>query len=367
MVAIELQQVTKRFTSEVVAVDAVDLVVEQGQLLTLLGPSGCGKSTTLRLLAGFEQPDTGEIRLNGQVVNGVPPEKRATAMVFQSYALWPHKSVHGNIAFGLRVRRQPADVIRRKVTEVLTLVGLDGLEKRYPRQLSGGQRQRVALARALAIEPAVLLLDEPLSNLDAQLRVRMRDEIRRLQQRLGITMIYVTHDQEEALSISDQVAVMNQGRIEQIAAPEVVYHQPASVFVAGFIGHSSFLSGQVCAVHGDHWVTVRVGEVHLRALCHVPLAVNQHVQLVIKAEDVRLSSGANEEDNQVEGVFLAASYLGSMTRWTLGIGGGTLMLDLPGYHRQSDQPVCTVHLPPEKLIALPDVDTTTTTGPTTHG
>jgi ABC-type Fe3+/spermidine/putrescine transport system ATPase subunit len=350
MQTIALQRVTRRF-GDITAVNDIDVTVSRGELLTLVGPSGCGKSTTLRLLAGFEQPDDGVIYLNDRNVNGVPPEKRATAMVFQSYALWPHKTVFGNVAFGLRVRRQPASAIRAKVAEVLRLVGLADLATRYPRQLSGGQRQRVALARALAVEPEVLLLDEPLSNLDAQLRVRMRNDIRALQQRLGITMVYVTHDQEEALSISDRVVVMNQGRIEQIDAPEAVYRHPVSVFVAGFIGHASFLDGDVKHVNGDY-VTVCVGELKFRARAYRPLQVNQRVQLAIKAEDVRLKPPATEIGNTLEAVCESAAYLGTTTRWHLRSGPFTLLIDIPGY-QQPDTPVCQVHLPPDRLIALP--------------
>ncbi len=227
------------------AVHDVNIDIEPGTFVTLLGPSGCGKTTTLRMIAGFESPDEGEIYLGGEPINALTPNKRDTAMVFQSYALFPHYNVFDNVAYGLRLRKVPKDEIQRRVTEILALVELSGMEARMTNQLSGGQQQRVALARALVVEPGVLLFDEPLSNLDAKLRVQMRTEIRRIQQKLGITAIYVTHDQSEAMSISDNIILMKGGVIAQMGSPTEIYYRPNSEFVADFIGECNFLKGTV--------------------------------------------------------------------------------------------------------------------------
>src|SRR5512144_1431092 len=246
---VTIQGVVKRFGA-VTAVDAVDLTVADGELFTLLGPSGCGKTTLLRLIAGFYQPDAGEIRFGDRVVTGLPPYRRNIGMVFQNYALWPHMTVAGNVTYGLRLRKVPAAEARERLAGALRKVKLTGLESRYPGQLSGGQQQRVALARALVLEPDILLLDEPLSNLDAKIRVEVRAEIRTLQQELRISTVYVTHDQEEALSLSDRVAVMREGRVLQVAAPKVLYERPATRFVADFVGTNNFIEG-VCKERGD--------------------------------------------------------------------------------------------------------------------
>ena len=248
MSTVEFEHVAKRFGGAV-AVKDFTLTIRPGELVTLLGPSGCGKTTTLNLLAGFEYPEAGAIRVDGQSIESLPPHRRDTALVFQGYALFPHLTVARNVAFGLEIRKRPRDEITRRVGEVLELVQLAGFADHYPRQLSGGQQQRVAIARALAIEPRVLLLDEPLSNLDAKLREEMRGEIRALQQKTGITAMYVTHDQEEALSISDRVVVMNAGLIEQVGTPRDIYRAPASPFVANFIGGANLIPVRVCGFH----------------------------------------------------------------------------------------------------------------------
>ena len=227
------------------AVNDVSLDIAPGSFITLLGPSGCGKTTTLRMIAGFESPDAGEIYLGGEPINALTPNKRDTAMVFQSYALFPHYNVFDNVAYGLKLRKVPKDEIQKRVSDILKLVELGGMEARMTNQLSGGQQQRVALARALVVEPGVLLFDEPLSNLDAKLRVQMRTEIRRIQQILGITAIYVTHDQSEAMSISDQIILMRQGVVAQMGTPTEIYYHPNSEFVADFIGECNFLEGVV--------------------------------------------------------------------------------------------------------------------------
>ncbi len=228
---------------EFYAVKDTSLTIEPGSFVTLLGPSGCGKTTTLRMIAGFESPDEGEIYLGDEAINELTPNKRDTAMVFQSYALLPHYNVFDNVAYGLKLRKVPKDEIKRRVMEILDLVELSGMEERMTNQLSGGQQQRVALARALVIEPSVLLFDEPLSNLDAKLRVSMRTEIRRIQQRVGITAVYVTHDQSEAMALSDCIIIMRKGVVEQMGTPHEIYYHPVNEFVADFIGEANFLTG----------------------------------------------------------------------------------------------------------------------------
>ena len=241
---VRLDSVSKDYGT-VTAVDSVSLEIERGTIYSLLGPSGCGKTTTLRLIAGFEQPSRGDVFIRGERVNDVPPYKRDISIVFQSYALFPHLTVGDNVAFGLRMRRVPRADRDKAVAEALNMVKLGGYADRYPRQLSGGQQQRVALARAIVIKPAVLLLDEPLSALDKMLREEMQVELRQLQQRLGITAVFVTHDQEEALTLSDRVAVMRNGRLEQVGAPRDIYERPRTEFVAGFLGASNFFDGRV--------------------------------------------------------------------------------------------------------------------------
>ena len=241
------------------AVKDANLEITPGSFVTLLGPSGCGKTTTLRMIAGFESPDEGEIYLGGEPINALTPNKRDTAMVFQSYALLPHYNIYDNVAYGLKLRKLDKATIKEKVTNILKLVGLEGMEARMTNQLSGGQQQRVALARALVLEPGVLLFDEPLSNLDAKLRVSMRTEIRRIQQEAGITAIYVTHDQSEAMALSDQIIIMEKGVVSQIGTPQEIYYHPANEFVADFIGEANFLRGTLNQKQGDKGVVMVEG------------------------------------------------------------------------------------------------------------
>jgi iron(III) transport system ATP-binding protein len=294
VLAVELQKISKEFRS-VPAVRGIDLTLNEGEFLALLGPSGCGKTTTLRMVAGFEVPTTGEIRIRGRTVSGaggfVPPEARNVGMVFQSYAVWPHMTVEANVGYPLKLRGLPPAERRARTRRVLELVQLSGLESRFPHQLSGGQQQRVALARALNMEPAVLLLDEPLSNLDAQLRKEMRLEIRALQRRLGITILYVTHDQEEALSMADRVAVMGHGLIHQTGCPEEVFEQPADRFVAEFMGFTTFLP---CEVAGSNRVRLFLGDPTPCVPCPLGPGATGRGFLGIRAEDVQLVSEAAE-------------------------------------------------------------------------
>lgn len=247
MAQLTLNNLTKQFGTSVIAVDAITLGVGDGEFLCILGPSGCGKSTALRMIAGFETPTAGDIVIDGSSVTHLPPNKRPTAMVFQKYTLWPHMAVFENIAFGLKLRGMAKKDIEKKVHDGLALVGLSGYEDRYPAQLSGGQQQRVALARAIVLEPKILLLDEPFSSLDALLRVRLREELKRIQRRLGITTIFVTHDQEEALSLADRIAVMSDGHIEQLGEPSSIYALPQSLFVADFIGDMNLFDADLTA------------------------------------------------------------------------------------------------------------------------
>ncbi|AGT08559.1 ABC transporter ATP-binding protein [Paracoccus aminophilus] len=277
MSALELQNLTRRF-GPTTAVDEVSLKIAPGELISLLGPSGSGKSTVLRMIGGFETASAGRILIEGRDMTPLPPERRPTGMVFQSHALWPHMTVAGNIGFGLRLRRLNRDEIRRKVDEVLALVGLAGFGERSPAKLSGGQQQRVALARSLVLEPKVLLLDEPFASLDQHLREHLRDEVREIQRRLGITMIFVTHGQDEALAIADRIAVMRAGRLEQIGRPEQIYRRPESEFVAGFIGQISFFD-----------IEIRGGQANFGGLPLTLPLPDGPARLAIRPEDLALT------------------------------------------------------------------------------
>ncbi|MCI6376007.1 MAG: ABC transporter ATP-binding protein, partial [Clostridiales bacterium] len=271
------------------AVHDVSLDIKPGSFVTLLGPSGCGKTTTLRMIAGFESPDEGEIYLGQEPINALTPNKRDTAMVFQSYALFPHYNVYDNVAYGLRLRKVPKAEMHERIEKILDLVELSGMEQRMTNQLSGGQQQRVALARAMVVEPSVLLFDEPLSNLDAKLRVSMRTEIRRIQQQLGITAVYVTHDQAEAMAISDSIIIMNKGVIAQMGTPEEIYYHPSSEFVADFIGEANFLKVKVAAVESDA-VTVDFGGVRFPVRKpETAIAVGEEHTVMMRPEGVRVS------------------------------------------------------------------------------
>jgi putative spermidine/putrescine transport system ATP-binding protein len=318
---LDLANVTKLYR-DVVAVDDLSLAVEEGEMLCLLGPSGCGKTTTLRIIAGFEAVSAGAISLGGRDLTHVPAEGRDIGLVFQNYALFPHMTAEENIAFGLKMRRQKAANVAAGVAEALRLVRLDGIGGRYPRQLSGGQQQRVALARAIAIRPRLLLLDEPLSNLDAKLRDIMREEIRGLQRQLGITAIFVTHDQIEALAMADRMAVMDRGRIIQVDTPARIYERPAHPFVAGFIGEANRWSGHVLGTdNGRLFAEVGDGLLRLHGIADEALPLGSPVMAVVKTERIRLS----REPDRGEAFSMAAqivsrTFLGSTVVYRCAMG-----------------------------------------------
>src|SRR5438105_10065268 len=324
MAYLELRQIRRAF-GPVVALDSIDLELEQGEFLSLLGPSGCGKTTALRLVAGFDRPDAGEIVVDGKNLTGTPPNRRDMGMVFQAYSLFPNMTAEQNVEFGLRIRKNKRGARRKRVGELLELVGLGHAVKRYPHQLSGGMQQRVALARALAIEPRVLLLDEPLSALDAKVRVQLREEIRRIQLELGITTLYVTHDQEEALSVSDHVAVMYRGRIEQMGSPAEMYSAPATPFVAEFIGTMNRLEGTVVDGGVEHaGQTLQIEAARQRPR-------GERVLVLIRPETVEVdrANGASAAPNTLVGDIVTQTFLGPVTRLKIVGTGVDVIADVP--------------------------------------
>ena len=322
--SVTLEKLDKRFNT-VVAVDDVSLSIEPGEFITLLGPSGSGKTTTLMMIAGFEIPTAGEIYIDGTPIVTTPPHRRNIGMVFQNYALFPHMTVAENIAFPLKQRKVPKESIAKRVADVLDIVSLPGYEGRYPRQLSGGQQQRIALARAIVFNPRVLLMDEPLGALDKKLRENLQLEIRRLHQELGITFIYVTHDQEEALVMSDRIAVMNQGRIEQLGSPIDLYDRPNSRFVAEFIGESNFLEGTALD-GGDHANPVRVGEEFISAVGREDVTSGMAVVLAVRPEKLSFAEERPTEPlaplNHLGATVREGTFIGEMRRYVVETEGG---------------------------------------------
>jgi spermidine/putrescine transport system ATP-binding protein len=327
--SVRLAGVRKQF-GEFVAVRDLDLDIAEGEFFTLLGPSGCGKTTTLRMVAGFEEPTAGQVLIDGDDVAALPAHKRPTNTVFQSYALFPHLSVADNVAFGLKRKKVAGEEIERRVTSELERVGLAGERNRRPNQLSGGQQQRVALARALVNLPKVLLLDEPLGALDLKLRKGLQVELKRIQREVGITFVYVTHDQEEALTMSDRIAVMNAGRIEQIGGPEEVYERPTTSFVAGFIGVSNLMPGQVTQANGST-VSVKLDSgPEIEAPVENGIATGQRIHAVVRPEKLRITTvqsnpSAQADGAGVEGIVESSVYLGTSTQIVVGLPGGTRM------------------------------------------
>ena len=336
MSGLEVSALVKRY-SEAAVVGPVSFTAAEGEFVSLLGPSGCGKTTTLRCIAGFETPSGGDVMVEGRSIVSLPPHRRDVGLVFQNYALFPHLSVGENVAFGLRLRRRPSPEIARRVDDALKLVDLGGLDARYPRQLSGGQQQRVALARCLALEPRLLLLDEPLSNLDLKLRLQMRTELKKLQRRLGKTTVYVTHDQGEALSLSDRIVVMSRGHVEQIGTPREIYEFPRTRFVADFIGASNLLSGTIVSV-GASGVTLRAGGLELRSMDRAPEGANA-VTVLLRPERIRLCHAPPhaQDVTALTARVTDVVYLGEDLQVTLDVdGGATLTASLKATSAEKD-------------------------------
>ncbi len=358
MAFIKIENLFKKFGT-MVAVNHIDLEVIQGEILTLLGPSGCGKTTTLRCIAGLERPDEGDVLIDGKPMFSkgfVPPSQREIGMVFQNYAVWPHLRVFDNVAYGLKLQRLPKEEIKRRVNEVLESVGLSGLGKRYPGQLSGGQQQRVALARALVRNPKVLLLDEPLSNLDAKLRERMRFEIKSLVRRMNMTSVYVTHDQAEAMVISDRIAVMESGNIVQVGAPEEIYKKPANRFVADFIGTTNFIPGEIAEIRENQiYVTTEFGQKILCKVFDSATAVpDQKVHVSIRPEDIEVyAEPSGSRDNVFKGTIMHRAYLGNFLNFFVNVDHTMIRVQVPYHLRQKEGEELYLYLNPEKCIALP--------------
>ncbi len=359
MAFIEIQNLFKRFKN-VVAVNHIQLDVNEGEILTLLGPSGCGKTTTLRCVAGLEKPEEGDIVIDGKPMLSdgfVPPSKRGIGMVFQNYAVWPHMRVFGNIVYGMKLQGIPRQSIRERAQQVLELVGLSGLEERYPSQLSGGQQQRVALARALVRNPKVLLLDEPLSNLDAKLREKMRFEIKSLVRRMGITSVYVTHDQAEAMVISDRIAVMDSGNVVQIGTAQEIYEKPANRFVADFIGTMNFMSGEVVQVLKDTDAVYVRTEFSEKMLCKTPgitaTTPGKKVYASIRPEDVEVfTEPPQARENLFKGSIVHKAYLGNFLYFFVDVGGTMIRVQVPYHLPQEEGQELYLFLNPQKCTIL---------------
>ena len=359
MAFIEIKDLLKRF-KKVVAVNHVNLEVQEGEMITLLGPSGCGKTTTLRCVAGLEKPEGGDIIIDGKSMLSegfVHPSRRGIGMVFQNYSVWPHMKVFNNVAYGLKLQKIPAGKVRKRTLESLEMVGLEGLEDRYPSQLSGGQQQRVALARALVRNPKVLLLDEPLSNLDAKLREKMRFEIKNLVKRMGMTAVYVTHDQAEAMVISDRIAVMDSGNIVQIGTAEEIYSKPANKFVADFIGIMNFMAGEIVpSPEGLDAACVRT-EFSERVLCAANDAGSappgEKVSVSIRPEDVEVfPDSPPQKENVFKGTIVHKAFLGNFLFFFVKVNGTMIQAQVSSQLPQDEGEEVYIFLPPEKCIIL---------------
>lgn len=359
--AVGLHNVSKRFNG-IPVLENVTIEMQKGKFITLLGPSGCGKTTLLRLIAGFYEPDAGEIRIEGKKVNDLPPSKRDTPLVFQDYALFPHMTVAENVSYGLRIAKTGRDEIQRKVGEMLRVFNLEGLENRFPKQLSGGQQQRVAFARALVMGSDILLLDEPLSNLDAKLRIDVREELKAIQKRFGITMVYVTHDQEEALAISDTIIVMNKGKVMQTGSPQEIYRRPANRFVADFVGCANFIKGTVVP-SSESELAVRTGN----ALIRVPAGQSgrhpgENVTLLLRPEGITLrpldgqeNPGGEPAENDVWGTVVDSSFLGRVARYRIEALETTFTVDDPDFSiDMNDRKRVLLHLDHKNIYLIPE-------------
>jgi spermidine/putrescine ABC transporter ATP-binding subunit len=355
---IRLQGVVKKF-GNLEAVSDVSLEIHDGELFTLLGPSGCGKTTLLRLIGGFHKPDRGQIFFGERPVAPIPAYERNIGMVFQNYALWPHMTIFENIAYGLKLKKLTKGEISSKVSHALGLVNLSGLEKRYPGQLSGGQQQRVALARALVLNPDVLLLDEPLSNLDAKIRIQVRAEIRKLQKELGITTVYVTHDQEEALTLSDRIAVIDHGKLQQVGTPQGLYAKPENPFVADFIGINNLIPGEIQEVKDGERMKVQTEVGPLRCIFEKPLKPGDRCMISVRPETASISqTQAKEEDiNVVPGTVSFASYIGNTIRYDVEIKNGQIFkvdIQNPWDHQVLPQgEKVFIHFPQQITLGIP--------------
>ena len=359
MAFIEIQNLFKRF-QDVVAINRIQLEIDQGEMLTLLGPSGCGKTTTLRCIAGLEKPEEGDIVIDGNPMLSrgfIPPSKRGIGMVFQNYAVWPHMKVYNNIVYGLKIQKMSKQQIKEKAHKVLEMVGLSGLEDRYPAQLSGGQQQRVALARALVGNPKVLLLDEPLSNLDAKLREELRFEIKSLVRRMGITSVYVTHDQAEAMVISDRIAVMESGNVVQLGTPQEIYARPANRFVADFIGTMNFMAGEVIEIQKDtDTVCVRT-KFSEKLVCKTSdstvLSTGTEVYASIRPEDVEVFAESPQGgENVFKGTIAHKAYLGNFLFFFVSINDTMIRVQVPHYLPQEEGQELYLYLNPQKCMLL---------------
>ena len=356
MAIVELQNVTKRY-GDVVAVSDLSLRVEHGEFVALLGPSGCGKTTTLQMLAGFVEATLGDIRIDGKPMRGIPPHKRNIGVVFQSYALFPHLTVLDNVGFGLKMRNVERDEIAKRVRRALDLVQLVSLDQRYPRELSGGQQQRVALARALVIEPSVLLLDEPLSNLDANLREQMRFEIREIQKRIGITTVFVTHDQNEAMAAADRLVVMSKGEIRQVGSAREIYERPRDLFVAGFIGQANLLRGTVTAVRDSEADLALATGSSVTARHDGRAKVGESRTLSLRPEDLRFAPEQDPGMNNVTGTVARVNYLGAWINAGVRVGETTLVVSIPRGERAAvEGERVFVRWPKSAGIMLPEAD-----------
>lgn len=353
MATLKLEALTKKF-DDMTAVDHMNLEVADGEMIALLGGSGCGKTTTLRMIAGFTMPTEGQIWVDGQRMNDIPSYKRNVGIFFQNYALFPHLSTFDNVAFGLKLKKLPKSEVKEKVEKILALVQLEGMEKRFPKELSGGQQQRVALARALVMEPAVLLLDEPLSNLDAKLRVEMQVEIKRIQKEVGITTIIVTHDQEEAVSLADRVIVMNAGKILQVGSPKEVFDTPISPFVADFMGFGNIFSGVLTGTeNGRRKILCGKEALYVPESACEGIGENAAVTLAIRPENLALVKAPGE--NVLGGQIRNVTYKGHMTRLEVKdcLEGQDLYLSIHDYEGEGAGASVQVHLPEEKLLVYP--------------
>jgi spermidine/putrescine transport system ATP-binding protein len=357
--AITLEGVSKRFGSHV-AVRTLDLGIRDGEFFSLLGPSGCGKTTTLRMIAGFETPDTGRVRLHGEDVTDVQPNHRRVNMVFQQYALFPHMSIYDNVAFGLRMKRIPKGEHKERIASMLRIVELEGYERRRPRQLSGGQQQRVALARALVNTPAALLLDEPLGALDVKLRRNMQSELKRIQREIGTTFVYVTHDQEEALAMSDRIAVMNEGRVEQIGSPHEIYDRPLTPFVADFIGSLNAIELVVAERVGDLAVGRYGDGERIVVAAGAAVCAGDAIRVAVRPERVRIDrpgGAAPEEGSRLIGRVTGVVYLGMFTQFQVETPAGTILS-----HRLADEDLAAYSVGTAVLLSWPTEQTAVLAG-----